>query len=80
MTLWSGTVDKEEVAVQVRPVANGFKLSFRGAQIVAYVYTATRGRGSEADAGETGGRLGKDRALSDAGSGGFNFGAAWTGS
>jgi propionyl-CoA carboxylase alpha chain len=38
--VWNGTVDKEEVAVQVRPVANGFKLSFRGAQVTAYVYTA----------------------------------------
>ncbi|QYK43850.1 MAG: acetyl/propionyl/methylcrotonyl-CoA carboxylase subunit alpha [Xanthobacteraceae bacterium] len=39
--VWNGTVDGEEVAVQVRPVANGFKLSFRGAQTVAYVFTAT---------------------------------------
>jgi propionyl-CoA carboxylase alpha chain len=38
--VWNGTVDKEEVAVQVRPAANGFKLSFRGAQVTAYVYTA----------------------------------------
>jgi len=39
--VWNGTVDNHEVAVQVRPVANGFKLSFRGAQVTAYVYTET---------------------------------------
>ncbi|MBY0531805.1 MAG: acetyl/propionyl/methylcrotonyl-CoA carboxylase subunit alpha [Xanthobacteraceae bacterium] len=39
--VWTGTVDKENVAVQVRPVANGFRLSFRGAQVTAYVYTET---------------------------------------
>jgi len=37
--VWTGMVDQENVAVQVRPVANGFKLSFRGAQVTAYVYT-----------------------------------------
>ncbi|MBX3547984.1 MAG: acetyl/propionyl/methylcrotonyl-CoA carboxylase subunit alpha [Xanthobacteraceae bacterium] len=41
MGLWKGTVGKDEVAVQVRPVANGFRLSFRGAQVTAYVYTET---------------------------------------
>jgi propionyl-CoA carboxylase alpha chain len=39
MGVWNGTVDNQHVAVQVRPVANGFKLSFRGAQVTAYVYT-----------------------------------------
>jgi propionyl-CoA carboxylase alpha chain len=47
MGVWTGTVDKEQVAVQVRPVANGFKLSFRGAQIVAYVYTATEAQAAK---------------------------------
>jgi len=37
--VWTGTVDNQAVAVQVRPVANGFRLSFRGAQVTAYVYT-----------------------------------------
>ncbi len=37
--VWTGTVDSEHVAVQVRPVPNGFRLSFRGAQVTAYVYT-----------------------------------------
>ncbi len=39
MGVWAGTVADETVAVQVRPVANGFRLSFRGAQVTAYVYT-----------------------------------------
>jgi propionyl-CoA carboxylase alpha chain len=39
--VWTGTVDEENVAVQVRPVPNGFKLSFRGCQVTAYVYTET---------------------------------------
>jgi propionyl-CoA carboxylase alpha chain len=39
--VWTGTVDSEHVAVQVRPVPNGFRLSFRGAQVTAYVYTET---------------------------------------
>jgi propionyl-CoA carboxylase alpha chain len=41
MTVWSGSVDDEQVAVQVRAVPNGFKLAFRGAQVTAYVYTET---------------------------------------
>jgi propionyl-CoA carboxylase alpha chain len=41
MTVWSGTVDDHEVAVQARAVPNGFKLAFRGAQVTAYVYTET---------------------------------------
>ena len=37
--LWTGTIDSEPVAVQVRPVPNGFALSFRGVEAKAYVYT-----------------------------------------
>src|SRR5205814_1986985 len=37
--VWSGTVDGKPVAVQVRPAANGFALAFRGAQVMAWVYT-----------------------------------------
>jgi propionyl-CoA carboxylase alpha chain len=38
--VWSGTVNGEPVAVQVRPVANGFQLSWRGTFAKAQVYTA----------------------------------------
>jgi propionyl-CoA carboxylase alpha chain len=38
--VWSGTVDGEPVAVQVRPVPNGFMLSWRGTFAKAQVYTA----------------------------------------
>jgi propionyl-CoA carboxylase alpha chain len=37
--LWSGTVDGDPVAVQVRPVPNGFDLSHRGCEVRAYVFT-----------------------------------------
>ncbi|MGE0340758.1 MAG: acetyl-CoA carboxylase biotin carboxylase subunit [Xanthobacteraceae bacterium] len=40
MSVWTGTVNNEPVAVQVRSAPNGFRLSFRGAQVTAYVYTA----------------------------------------
>jgi propionyl-CoA carboxylase alpha chain len=38
--VWSGTVNGKAVAVQVRPVPNGFQLSWRGAFAKAQVYTA----------------------------------------
>jgi propionyl-CoA carboxylase alpha chain len=38
--LWSGTVDGRPVAVQIRPVANGFDLEHQGVQTRAFVYTA----------------------------------------
>jgi propionyl-CoA carboxylase alpha chain len=37
--VWAGTVDDLPVAVQVRPVLNGFDLSHRGVQARAFVYT-----------------------------------------
>jgi propionyl-CoA carboxylase alpha chain len=37
--LWVGTVDDYEVAVQVRPILNGYQLSWRGTAAKAYVYT-----------------------------------------
>ena len=37
--VWTGTVDGKPIAVQVRPIRNGFDLSFRGVQARAYVYT-----------------------------------------
>ena len=37
--LWKGTVDGEEVAVQVRPVLNGYELSYQGTTLVAHVFT-----------------------------------------
>jgi propionyl-CoA carboxylase alpha chain len=38
--VWRGTVDGLPVAVQVRPIVNGFLLFHRGAEAKAYVYTA----------------------------------------
>src|SRR5262245_14505842 len=37
--VWEGTIDGTPSAVQVRPVANGFDLAYRGVQTRAYVYT-----------------------------------------
>ena len=37
--VWTGTLDGEPVAVQVRPVANGFVLAHRGVEAETFVYT-----------------------------------------
>jgi len=37
--VWTGTVDGTPVAVQVRMIANGFALDYRGVQVAAYVFT-----------------------------------------
>jgi propionyl-CoA carboxylase alpha chain len=37
--VWTGTIDGETVAVQVRPILNGFLLSHRGVNVEARVYT-----------------------------------------
>jgi propionyl-CoA carboxylase alpha chain len=39
--LWTGTIDRHPVAVQVRNLPNGFVLSYRGVETKAYVYTAS---------------------------------------
>jgi propionyl-CoA carboxylase alpha chain len=39
--LWTGTINSEPVAVQVRPVPNGFALAYRGVEAKAFVYTAS---------------------------------------
>jgi propionyl-CoA carboxylase alpha chain len=37
--VWAGTIDEVPVAVQLRPVSNGFDLAHRGIQTRAFVYT-----------------------------------------
>jgi propionyl-CoA carboxylase alpha chain len=37
--VWLGTLDGEPVAVQVRPIANGFLLAHHGIEVKAFVYT-----------------------------------------
>ncbi len=37
--LWTGTINGNRVAVQVRTIANGFALSYRGVETKAFVYT-----------------------------------------
>ena len=39
--VWSGFVHGQPVAVQVRPIANGFMLAHRGVEARAFVYTET---------------------------------------
>jgi propionyl-CoA carboxylase alpha chain len=38
--VWRGTIDGRPVTVQVRRLLNGYRLSHRGADLKAYVYTA----------------------------------------
>jgi len=38
--LWTGTINSNPVAVQVRTIPNGFALAYRGVETRAYVYTA----------------------------------------
>ena len=37
--LWRGQVGKRQVAVQVRPILNGYELAYHGLRAKAYVYT-----------------------------------------
>ena len=37
--VWTGLIDGQSVAVQVRPVINGFVLAHRGVEVRAFVYT-----------------------------------------
>jgi propionyl-CoA carboxylase alpha chain len=37
--IWTGTINSNPVAVQVRTIPNGFALSYRGVEAKAYVYT-----------------------------------------
>jgi propionyl-CoA carboxylase alpha chain len=37
--IWSGTINSQPAAVQVRPIANGFALAYRGVETKAFVYT-----------------------------------------
>ena len=38
--IWTGTINSHPVAVQVRPIPNGFALAYRGVETKAFVYTA----------------------------------------
>jgi len=37
--VWTGSIDKKAVAVQVRPIVNGVNLAYRGIQVPVHVYT-----------------------------------------
>jgi len=37
--VWRGLIDGERVSVQVRPVLNGYRLTHRGVELEAHVYT-----------------------------------------
>jgi propionyl-CoA carboxylase alpha chain len=37
--VWNGTIDSHPIAVQIRTVANGFALTYRGIETKAFVYT-----------------------------------------
>jgi len=42
--VWEGEVDGVPVFVQVRPILNGYRLSYAGIETAAYVYTETEAR------------------------------------
>jgi propionyl-CoA carboxylase alpha chain len=42
--LWAGSIDGTKVSVHVRPIANGFELSYRGIEAKAFVYTEREAR------------------------------------
>jgi len=42
--VWFGTVDGHPIAVQVRPIPNGFKLSHRGCELPVSVFTASEAK------------------------------------
>jgi propionyl-CoA carboxylase alpha chain len=37
--VWEGTIDGHVVAIQVRPIANGFRLAHQGFEVAVYVFT-----------------------------------------
>ena len=39
--VWEGTIDGQPVAVQVRPINNGFRLAHQGFEVPVYVFTET---------------------------------------
>src|SRR6185437_7239294 len=39
--VWEGTIDGHSVAVQVRPINNGFRLAHQGFEVPVYVFTET---------------------------------------
>lgn len=39
--VWHGLIDKHPLAVQVRPIANGFRLAHQGIEVPAYVFTTS---------------------------------------
>ena len=67
--VWTGLVDGQPVAVQVRPIANGFVLAHRGVEARAYVYTEREAAARAPDAGEEAARHRQVAALPDAGPG-----------
>ena len=42
--VWSGLIDGEHVAVQVRPILNGYAIAHRGVSVNAFVYTREEAR------------------------------------
>ena len=65
----AATIDGQPVAVQVRPIANGFVLSHRGVEAQAFVYTEREAACRAADAGQEAARHRQAAALPDAGPG-----------
>ena len=69
MPVWTGTIDGEPLAVQVRPILNGYHLAHRGMSRRGARLYAARGGTRRADAREKGRRVNESAALPDAGPG-----------
>ena len=52
MPVWKGTIDGRPIAVQVRPILNGYHLTYEGVEVAARVLHRARDRASGADAGK----------------------------
>ncbi len=67
--VWSGRSTAQPVAVQVRPVANGFELAHRGVEAAAFVYTEREAAAARLMPVKKSADTGKLAALPDAGPG-----------
>ncbi len=42
--VWTGSVDGQAIAAEIRPILNGYRIAWRGLSVAARVYTATEAR------------------------------------
>ena len=72
--VWQGTIDGHSVAMQVRPIPNGFRLAHQGYEVAVFVFTESEATRGAADAGRRQGRHRQEAAVPDAGARGVDRG------